>query len=390
MFDIKVHHPKYVLVGGDFSQLEVKTAVYTSKDEKMKEAYESGKDLYSLIGSMAYNLPYEQCLEFYPEGTEIEIEGKKIICGHKTHTNVEGKKIRQASKPILIGSIYQRGIASIAEQIHKSKEETQEIMDRFYKAFPTITAWMEERKQFVRKYGYVDNAVGRRRHLPDATLPRYSITLTEKVANTNTNFNPLLGCGSRKDNPLIDKYNNLLNNVKSRKDYLNIQKKALEEGVEIHDNQAKIAQAERQSVNYPCQSLGADTAKLALINLDKDEIMNKLGFRVLIQVHDEFIGECPKENADKVAERLTEIMINSAKQIGIDVPMSADNYIVSHWYLDEVESSILSTFKSLVSGTKDKQPLSEKEALQELYKEHCEIDPQKIHDFVINDTPIDF
>lgn len=89
MFDIKVHHPKYVLVGGDFSQLEVKTAVYTSKDEKMKEAYESGKDLYSLIGSMAYNLPYEQCLEFYPEGTEIEIEGKKIICGNEKTYEVE-------------------------------------------------------------------------------------------------------------------------------------------------------------------------------------------------------------------------------------------------------------------------------------------------------------
>lgn len=380
--NIKIKHPQYVLVGGDFSQLEVKTAVYTSGDEKMKDAYASGKDLYSLIGSMAYNVKYEDALEFYPEGTEIEIEGKKIICGHKTHTNVDGKKLRQASKPILIGSIYQRGIASIAEQIHKTKEEAQEIMDRFYKAFPTITAWMEERKQFVKEHGYVDNAVGRRRRLPDATLPKYSITYKDG-ANILTQFNPILECEDRKDDSLILKYKSLLDKIKSKKEYLDIQKRALVEGVEIHDNSPKIAQACRQSVNYPCQSLGADVAKLALLYLSTDKDMIDLGFHVLIQVHDEFIGECPKENADKVAERLSYLMIKAAKDVGIDVAMSADTYEVSHWYLDEVASSIQSTFKKLL------EKMSEKEALEEIYKEHCELKPEHIYNFLIKEETLE-
>lgn len=80
---IKIKKPEKVLVGGDFSQLEVKTAVYASKDNKMREAYMEGKDLYSIIASMAYNKPYEECLEFYPEGTELNIEGKTVICGNE-------------------------------------------------------------------------------------------------------------------------------------------------------------------------------------------------------------------------------------------------------------------------------------------------------------------
>ena len=371
----KIKHPQCMLIGGDFSQLEVKTAVFTSQDEKMIEAYKSGKDLYSLIGSMAYGVPYESALEFYVAGTELEIEGKKIICGHKTHTNVEGKKLRQSSKPILIGSIYQRGIASIAEQIGKSREEAQEIMDKFYKAFPTITAWMEERKQFVQKHGYVDNAVGRRRRLPDAQLPRYSITTKEEGE-----FNPLIGCGNRKDTLKIEKYQNLLNNVKYRKEYEKIQKDALTEGVEIHDNQPKIAQALRQAVNYPCQSLGADVVREVLLKVDKDEILNRLGFRLLIQVHDELIGECPEENAQEVSERLERLMIDVPTiDMGMNVPMSADTYVVPNWYADEVASSLLATFNKLLH-----KGMSESEVLSHIYEEHNELSQESIYNYLIN------
>ena len=74
-----------------------------SQDPSMIKAYQEGKDLYSVIASMSFGRKYEDCLEFYPEGTEIEFEGQKVICGHKTHQNKEGKKYRSMAKSILLG-----------------------------------------------------------------------------------------------------------------------------------------------------------------------------------------------------------------------------------------------------------------------------------------------
>ena len=38
-----------------------------------------GKDFYSYIASIVYNKPYEDCLEFYPEGTKLKVGNKEVI-----------------------------------------------------------------------------------------------------------------------------------------------------------------------------------------------------------------------------------------------------------------------------------------------------------------------
>lgn len=382
MHIIRVKKPEKVLVGGDFSQLEVKTAVYASKDEKMREAYMEGKDLYSIVASMAYNKPYSECLEFYEEGRELEIDGKKIICGKKEVTNKEGKARRQASKSILIGSIYQRGIPSIAQQIGKTKEETQAIMDGFYSGFPTMTQWFEDSKQFTLQHGYMDNAMGRRRRLPDALLPKYSITSSSTQGVEG--FNPILGCPNKENTELIEKYKKKLeNNGKPlyQKEYEEIKKQALIEGVEIHNNNAKIAETLRQCVNFQAQSLGADIVKKAMLIIDKDKELNDLGFELLIQVHDELIGECPKENAQAVADRLSFIMSDTAQGLTDNLPFSVDCYKVSNWYEDELETSL----QDLMIKNNDK---SKEEIYKIACEEHSELKPENIHAYMFDDKPL--
>lgn len=56
-------------------------------DETMLKSYHEGKDLYAQIASISFNKPYEQCLEFNPDGT----------------TNKEGKERRSQAKAILLG-----------------------------------------------------------------------------------------------------------------------------------------------------------------------------------------------------------------------------------------------------------------------------------------------
>ncbi len=83
MYNIKVKKPNYVLVGSDFSAQEVRMGAYASQDQSMIGAYNEGKDLYALIASAAFDMPYEQCLEFFEEGKIIDFEGEKVICGNE-------------------------------------------------------------------------------------------------------------------------------------------------------------------------------------------------------------------------------------------------------------------------------------------------------------------
>ena len=74
---------RYMLVGSDFSQSaqEPRLTAFMSQDPKMKQAYFEGKDLYAVIAQSMFNNEYWENLEFYPEGTEIELDGRKVISG---------------------------------------------------------------------------------------------------------------------------------------------------------------------------------------------------------------------------------------------------------------------------------------------------------------------
>lgn len=322
----------------------------------MIKAYEEGKDLYAVIASMSFDKPYEDCLEFYPEGTEIIHEGQKVICGHKTHQNKAGKERRSQAKSVLLGVLYGRGAASIAEQIGKSKEEAQEIIDKFFNAFPAVKKWIDESISNAHKYGYVEDVAGRRRRLPDIMLPQYSIDFEDK-SKTGILFNPLLECDDKIDeasNKLIKKYQEKCANINYYRDYNKIKEEALKEGIIIHNNTGFIAQAERQAVNSRVQGGAASLTKTALLDIFYDQKLRDMGAYLINTVHDEILIEAPARYMKEAANRLVEVMINSAKKYVYNVPMSCDPYITNVWYLDEFAVLVRSEFKKLIAGDPDK------------------------------------
>ena len=241
-------------------------------------------------------------------------------------------------------------------------------MDKFYSGFPRIKKWMDECHESAHKQGYVENWNGRRRRLPDAQLPRYSIT-----TKGDGEFNPLIGCSNRIDTDKIDKYKKLLENIKWKRDYDKVKADALKESVEIHDNQGYIAQAERQSVNFPCQSGGAELTKLAMIAIDRDPLLKELGFGLLLTIHDEVLGECPEETAEEAAKRLTEIMVNVAKENNIKVPMSCDPAISVFWLEDEMVGVLNDEY------TKYSEKLgSQEKGLEKVIEMHSELTSEAI------------
>lgn len=75
-----------------------------------------------------------------------------------------------------------------------------------------------------------------------------------------------------------------------------------------------------------------------MAKIANDPELKALGFRMLIQVHDEIIGECPIENADKAAERFCYLMAHSVED-RIDLPFNTDATIETYWYSGRVEAA---------------------------------------------------
>ena len=84
------------------------------------------------------------------------------------------------------------------------------------------------------------------------------------------------------------------------------------------------------------RSLGAaDQSKLAMINIANCQELKDLGFKLLIGVHDELIGEAPLQNAKRCGELLSECMRNAAADI-LKLPAKCDVSITKCWYGEEI------------------------------------------------------
>lgn len=345
-----------VLCGADYSQQEPRLLSQYSQDANMINAYKEGKDLYATIASGVYKNSYWDNMEHHENGSP----------------NPEGKKRRTTCKSLLLGIMYGRGPASIAEQIGTSIEEAQGIIDNFYRSFPSVKKWMDDTEIGAKKNGYVTDLWGRRRRLPDIQLPKYTI----KYRGVE-DFNPILGSlGKLSNSSLLAKYQLKLQNCKGRKDYEKIKIEASAEGVDITDNGGFIAQAERQCVNARIQGGAASMSKIAMRKVFDNPDLKRLGFKLLLQVHDELIGECPKENAEQCMNILTDVMKHSVEPL-VTVPFKCDGYIVPRWYDDDFGDIIREEYKSLVN-----KDVHSDDAFDLLLSEHSELTKDQLVTYI--------
>lgn len=314
-----------VIVGGDFSQQEPRCLAHMSGDEHMINAYLEGKDLYATIASKIYKMPYEECKEFRPDGT----------------VNPEGKARRTSVKPVLLGIMYGRGVPSIAEQMKITPKEAQKIIDDFYTEFPKVKEFVDFAQSFARDYGFVETAWGRKRRLSDMQLP--PIEIKPCVKSYSDNFDPFAfdtkDTISQEDyvpNEIYSKYYNLLNRARGQSQRQQVLDMALQEGYSIKDNRGFIEDAKRQCVNSIIQGSAADMTKITMIKIYNDEELKRLGYHLIIPVHDEVLGICPKENAKEVKNRLEDIMIHIVDGV-FKIPMKCDIEVTERWYGEGIE-----------------------------------------------------
>ncbi len=317
--------PGNIMLSSDFSQQEPRCMAAMCQDPIMLQAYRDDKDLYASIASLAFNKSYRECLEF-----ETDKDGNFILDkqGEKI-TYKEGKERRSSAKSILLGILYGRGLNSVAEQLHTTKEKAQEIQDKVFKGFPAIKKFEDDTVEMAKELGYVTTFWGRKRRLPDMQLDEFEF----KWKKGHGDLDPL----SFSNEPIQTE---VPQNIQRK--YLTQLKKAWgskrreivdsakQEGIIITDNGGKIADATRQCVNSRIQGSAADMSKIAGRIIYDNKRLKELGFKLLIPIHDEYLAECPKENVAECKRLFAECMCQAAEALGI--PIKCDVTAQDRWY----------------------------------------------------------
>ena len=226
-------------------QQEPKILGFVAKDPAMIKAFSEGKDIYSTIASIAFNVPYEECLENHPVTGEYQKEGKAR---------------RTQAKSIVLGVSYGRSIPSIAEQLFGSDDtmsddektkEAQKVYDSVMAAFPNLRQLMISAQATATQKGYVETILGRRRHIPDMMLPPFAF---EPMAGyVNPDIDPLdpstLHNKEVIPTRIVDALTKEYSSFKYNGQRYRRNKELYEEHIKVIDNRSKINDASRECVN---------------------------------------------------------------------------------------------------------------------------------------------
>ena len=88
--------------------------------------------------------------------------------------------------------------------------------------------------------------------------------------------------------------------------------------------------AERQSTNLPIQGGAADVVRLAMNILDSIELEQRFGARMLLQVHDELLFECPEDTCEEALKEICGWMEPPLPD-DLAVPLTVAAHIVDNW-----------------------------------------------------------
>ena len=173
-------------------------------------------------------------------------------------------EMRRRAKAVNFGIVYGISDFSLSQDIGVTRWEAKEYMDRYFATFHGVRGYMDRVVDQAKENGYVTTLMGRRRWLPEL-----------KSANHNLR-----------------------------------------------------AFGERVALNMPIQGTAADVIKLAMIRVWRALREEGLRAKLILQVHDELIVECPEEEMEQVKRLLTREMEGA---VSYAVPMKADSAAGRSW-----------------------------------------------------------
>ena len=174
-------------------------------------------------------------------------------------------EMRRNAKAVNFGIVYGISAWSLSQDIGVFPEEAKAYMDAYLENYAGVRAYMKNIVEQAREQGYVTTLYGRRRYLPELKSSNYNLR----------------------------------------------------------------SFGERVALNTPIQGTAADIIKLAMIRVEAALREENLHARLILQVHDELIVECPAEEADQAAAILEREMQQVAQ---LKVPLLVEAKQGASWY----------------------------------------------------------
>jgi DNA polymerase I-like protein with 3'-5' exonuclease and polymerase domains len=258
----------YVLVNADYSSLEPVCFAHMSGDEKLRDVFRRGWDLYSAIA--------------------IDVWGLHEYSADKKADNYLGKhrkEVRQKAKIFCLAVVYGAEAGRISKSMDVSYEEAQQIIDKYLDAYPNLRDYMDSCRFQATRHGKVISSFGRIRHLPQAQR-------------------------------LFSLYGKKLLNRQFAK----------QQGVE--DLRYTFKNSLNLSMNFPIQGLAAHIVNRAMIATSRAFKQAGIDAAIILQVHDEITCVARQEHATEARIILKKCMEHTTT---ISVPLAADPVIATNW-----------------------------------------------------------
>lgn len=172
--------------------------------------------------------------------------------------------LRSRAKAVNFGLIYGISAFGLARNTGVSRAEAQQFISRYFNRYPGVKRFMDETAESGKEKGYAVTLMGRRRYLPE-------------LQSANQNIREF---------------------------------------------------GKRAAMNTPVQGTAADIIKLAMVRVDRKLRETGMKSRLILQVHDELLLECPPEEVEQAKQLLRECMESVME---LHVPLLADVHEGGTW-----------------------------------------------------------
>lgn len=176
------------------------------------------------------------------------------------------RSMRRHAKAINFGLIYGMSAFGLTRTTELTLAESEDFVRAYFEKFPGVKHYLDGIRKLAARQGYVETLLGRRRYFP----------------GLQTQSNP---------------------NVRARE--------------------------EREAINAPIQGTAADIMKIAMLRIPGALQKAGLSARMLLQVHDELVFECPESEVRQTARLVQETMGNAYK---LKVPLLTEARSGPNWY----------------------------------------------------------
>lgn len=218
-----------LLVGADYSQIELRVLAHMSTDEKMVAAFKNNEDIHSITASQIFG----------------------------TAPDFVTEQMRSRAKTVNFGIIYGQGEFSLSAELKITRREAKEYIENYFENYKGVKAFMESTVQSAAECGYVSTLFGRRRYIPELKEKNFNLRSFGERAAMNT---PIQGTAADIIKiAMVKAYNALKNECPDATLILQVHDELICEVGEAHAaNAADILKREMENAAKLCVPLRAD------------------------------------------------------------------------------------------------------------------------------------